>query len=411
VERPRVEGANRRRAAALAVAKAAHEVLRLGEVTLAHRLATTALEVAEDAANLHSVMAGVMEAQGRHAAAIPYWRRAMACAPGSGEHRFNLALALLRQGDVGEGFALQEARYDKEKWTSIALPGSLDGLLHRIPRPGDELSGKRVLLFTEQGLGDCLWAARWLPAFARRGAGLTLATRSVLRPLLEPLAAFEAVLEPPESTADAKINLGALAGRFDAFVPMLSLPWLLGVERPGPDGVPWLQPDAQEVASWRARFEAALPGRLRIIGVVWRANPANQSGQTRSVPPAALAPLSGLAGTGIVALQGGPAQGHGLPGSFQALPTRDIPLRSLAAAIAATDLLVTVDTMAMHLAASMGHPCRVLVATSAPGFVLGDDVKTCRWYPSARLHRQQANDRWEETVGELVAEIAKVGQR
>lgn len=389
-------------AAARIIGKAAHDVLQLGHTALAQRLAALALETTDGEANLHSVMAGALEAQGRLDDALPYWRRAMECAPGVAGHRFNLALALMRAGELPEGLALQEARYDKDKWTSLALPGSLDGLLHRIPRPGDDLTGRRVLVFTEQGLGDCLWAARWLPALGRRGARLTLSSRPALKPFLAPLAPFEELLEPPSETPDAKINLAGLAGRYDLLLPLMSLPWLLGVKRPSADGVPWLRPDPQQVSAWRLRYRAALPGARTIIGLVWRANPDSSSAAARSLPTESLAALGRWPELGVVVLQGGAVDERRrlrelLPDAVNTPDAEDQPLEHLPAAIAATDLLVTVDTMQMHMAGSMGHPTIVLASEMAPGFVLGN-AGDCAWYPSARLLRRRAGEPWSSVV-------------
>ncbi len=392
-----------RSAAARAIGQAAREVLELGEVAAARRLAAEALALSEQEPNLHSVMAGVLEAEGRHAEALPHWRRALALAEASPGHRFNLALALLRAGAVAEGLALAESRYDKDLWRSLAARGSLDGLRHRIPRPGEPLEGRRILVFTEQGLGDCLWAARWLPALARRGAVLSLAAPGALRPLLEPLAPFATVLEPPD--AAARINLAALAHRFDAVLPLMSLPWLLGVSAPEAAGLPWLHPDPAEIAAHRARFQAAHPGR-RIVGLVWQANPESGSGAERSVPLAELAPLADIPGVGLVALQGGAAAGApGFAGLVPGLPAGEGPLPEFAAALAATDLLVSVDTMAMHLAGSMGHPALILVAPSAPGFVLGPEAERCGWYPSLRLLRRPAGEDWAPTIRRLATRL------
>lgn len=407
-----------RRKAALAIGRAAHEVLALGEVTLARRLAALALETSEVEANLHSVMAGVLEAEGRHAEALPHWRRAVACAPDSVGQRFNLALALMRAGELAEGLALQEARYDKEKWTSLAAAGSLDGLLHRIPRLGDALGGKRVLVFTEQGLGDCVWAARWLPRLAATGARLSLATRPELRELLSERAPFEDVLGPPPDEPKAKLNLAALAGRFEAFLPIMSLPWILGVTRSEPDGVPWLRPDPAEIAAWRRRHKAALPGARLIVGLAWLANPESQSGAVRSLPAEALAPLGELSGVGFVSLQGGDAGPRRrllelLPRATDALSGGEVPLSQLAAAIAATDVLITVDTLAMHLAGSMGHPAVVALSHQAPGFLPGL-AKTCGWYPSLTLLRRRSEETWQALVGrispELLSRVVDPGQ-
>jgi ADP-heptose:LPS heptosyltransferase len=399
-----------RRAAALAIGRAAHEVLTLGDIPLARHLATLALETSDAEANLHSVMAGVLEAEGRLAEALPCWRRAVACAPDSAGQRYNLALALMRAGEMEEGLRLQEARYDKEKWTSLAAAGSLDGLVHRIPHPGDVLAGKRILVFTEQGLGDCIWAARWLPRLAATGARLALACRAELRELLAPLAPFEEVLTPPPDAPKTKINLAALTGRFDAFLPLMSLPWLMGVARPGPEGVPWLQPDGAEVTAWRQRHEAALPGARLIVGLVWLANPESGSGADRSLPVGALAPLRDLRGIGVVSLQGGEIAARRqlaevLPQAVDALAARELSLLQLAAAIAATDVLITVDTMAMHLAGSMGHPAIVAVSHHVPGFVLGLE-EACGWYPSLALMRRRAEETWEALMRRVTATLS-----
>lgn len=400
--------ATREERAALVIAAAARELLALGDPGRARHLACMALETCAEPANVHSVMAGVLEATGEFAPALLHWRRAAAAAPASPGHRFNLALALLRAGEVEEGLALQEARIGKEGWSSLAAQGSLDGLRHRMPRPGDPLAGRRLLVFTEQGLGDCLWAARWLPALAATGARLTLATRPALRGLLAPLAPFEAVLGPPEDRPDAKINLAALAGGHDGFLPIMSLPWLLGIRSAGQAGVPWLRPEPQRVAAWRMRFGDAVGPARRRVGLVWLANPENLSGAERSVPVEALAPLAAAAGAPLIALQGGAVRAAAvaaLPWLIDGLPGGEGPLEDLAAAIAATDLLVTVDTMAMHLAGSMGHPALVLAATSAPGFVLGPAREHCGWYPSLRLVRRQQQEDWADTAARAAAEV------
>jgi ADP-heptose:LPS heptosyltransferase len=162
------------------------------------------------------------------------------------------------------------------------------------------------------------------------------------------------------------------------------------------------------VAEWRGRFRAALPEARVIAGLVWLANPESQSGAVRSVPVEALAPLAGLPGLGVVALQGGAAearQGLGavLPGAVDGLAGGEVPLPELAAAIAATDVLITVDTLAMHLAGSMGHPAVVLLSHQVPGFLPGL-AEGSGWYPSLRLLRQRPGEGWEAVVRRVAAE-------
>ena len=86
-------------------------------------------------------MAGVLEAQGRLDAALPFWRQALACEPTSAGHRFNLALALMRCGALREGLALQEARYEKPTWSSLAAAGSLETLRTQLGAVGASCKG------------------------------------------------------------------------------------------------------------------------------------------------------------------------------------------------------------------------------------------------------------------------------
>src|SRR5262249_57131112 len=109
----------------------------------------------------------------------------------------------------------------------------------------DPVRGSHVVVFTEQGLGDTMFGARFLPALAARGADVTLVCRAPMRPLFERMPGIPRILCPPEDAPHAKINLSRLA--FDAFCPLLSLPHVLGITEPMAE-VPYLHPDPDQVA-------------------------------------------------------------------------------------------------------------------------------------------------------------------
>jgi hypothetical protein len=77
-------------------------------------------------------------------------------------------------------------------------------------------------VLAEQGLGDAIMAARFVPLLAQQGARVALACSPTLRPFFVRVAGIETLLSPPADQPEAKINLAALA--FDAWVPLLSLP-------------------------------------------------------------------------------------------------------------------------------------------------------------------------------------------
>src|SRR5262249_6585754 len=103
--------------------------------------------------------------------------QALRCRPDWAEPRWNLALATLASGDLERGFALYEARFGlaRDRFTPVlanAWAGS------RV-RPGEE-----ILVRAEQGYGDMLQFARYLPALAERGIRVVLECHAALDRLL-----------------------------------------------------------------------------------------------------------------------------------------------------------------------------------------------------------------------------------
>jgi ADP-heptose:LPS heptosyltransferase len=380
---------------------AARALLALGRPDLADVLAARALAENEVSADTHSVIASILDARGEWQALLAHLRRAHALSPNAPQVRLNLALALLRFGDYGEGLALYEARLDKPTWSAFATAQSRAASSQLVLRPGDPVEGRRVLVLAEQGLGDAIMAARYVPLLAQRGARVALACNPTLRPFFERVPGIATLLSPPADQPLAQINLAALA--FDAWVPLLSLArWFATDLTNIPAQVPYWTPDPARVAHWRDRFAAAGRRGAAKVGLVFAANPASANYAERSMQVRDLAPLLALDGVDFVNLQHGPA-GRELAAAASGIIdplTSELPLDDYAAAIAATDLLITVDTMAAHLAGAMGHPVWIAVPFS-PQWTWGFDRPTTPWYPSARLFRQTKPRVWENAVGEI----------
>lgn len=377
---------------------AARHLLQRGRLDLAREVAGAAL--AEDArcANAHSVMHVVCDELGDWVAGLGHARRAAELLPASAQLRYNLALSALRLDDYQNGFALMEARLDKPDWTGLAIAPSRAAERHRLLRPGEPVAGRHILVVCEQGLGDCIMFARYLPMLAALGAVITLVCSPPLSPVFERIAGIEALLSPPSDQPFAKINLSQ--AEFDFWVPLLSLPNYFATEfGTVPADIPYLAADPARVAAWRERYAAkGRPGAAR-IGLVFHANPASASAIDRSIPITDLTPLLRLPGLDWVNLQGGPP-GRELAATYPEIidATREkIPLDEFAAAIAATDLLVSVDTMAAHCAGALGHPLRLLVPFS-PHWCWGIACDRTPWYPTARIFRQPARRDWQSAV-------------
>ena len=167
-----------------------------------------------------------------------------------------------------------EARLDKPDWTGLAIAPSRAAERHRLLRPGEPVDGRHILVVTEQGLGDCIMFARYLPLLAARGARVTLACSPPLRPLFAQVAGVDALLSPPADQPLAKINLSQ--AEFDLWVPLLSLPIYFGTEFADvPAAIPYLAADPRRVEAWRRRYERAGRRGAAKIGIVFQANPVS----------------------------------------------------------------------------------------------------------------------------------------
>ena len=97
----------------------------------------------------------------------------------------------------------------------------------------------------------------------------------------------------------------------------------------------------------------------------------------------------------------------GLGSSFIDLAPRLGDFADTAAAVAALDLVISVDTAVAHLAGAMGRPVWVLLPHAQDWRWLRDREDT-PWYPSMRLFRQRAPQAWADVVSRASTDLARV---
>ena len=383
----------------------ARHLLGVGSLEQAQLLTEQALAEDEDSADTHSLAASILDRRGEWQASLAHLHRAHELMPDGPQVRLNLAMALLRLGSYREGLPLYEARLDKTTWSGFATLESRTALRHRLLGPGEPVDGRRILLLAEQGLGDSIMCARYIPLLANRGARIIVASNPTLAPFFARIPGIETLLSPPPDQPLAQINLAALP--FDAWLPGLSLPHWFGTDLSNvPAHGPYWSVDASRIAAWRSRLAAAgRPGAAK-IGLVFQANPEGAGFSDKSMQLSDIAPLLALEGIDIVNLQYG-AAGRTLAAAAPGIidpGEAALPLDEYGAALAATDLLITVDTMAAHLSGALGHAVWVAVPHS-PHWVWGLDGETTPWYPAARIFRQHSHRDWSKPVEALAGAL------
>jgi tetratricopeptide (TPR) repeat protein len=296
-----------------------------------------------------------------------------------------MALIHMLRGELLEGFA--EYRWRKK------LPECQP---RKFPQPywwGGDAVGKTILVYAEQGLGDVLHFARYLPLLAGKGARVLLACEAALHPLLRGMEGV--TLVQPNVRPE-----------FDCHVSLLDLPDLFGTRLDTiPASTPYLH------APKNHHLPPPLPGcRLR-VGIVWAGNPKHNNSRNRDCAAEQFLPLAGHRGVEIFSLQ------VGEPGAALAACGADVLITPLgphlrdmgvtASIMAELDLVITVDTAAAHLAGALGRPTWLLLPY-APDWrwMLGRDDTP--WYPGMRLFRQPQPDDWDgvfAAVGKALDEL------
>ena len=328
--------------------------------------------------------------------AVKSYGKARAAGKDHPDIQFSEALALLTLGDYRAGFEKYEARWRR---SGMPAPQSRRGPLWLGDYP---LARKTVLLHAEQGLGDTIQFARYVPLLAPTGAKIVLEVQGELTALMARLDGGAKIIARGEAPPP-----------FDVHCPLGSLPLALRTE-PGsvPAQIPYLSADDASLAKWSARIGALARPR---IAIAWSGNPSHYNDRNRSLAFVRLAPLFAHAaaqaggGAEFISIQRD-VRDEDAPGLAAETRVTHVGANldnftDTAAVIALSDLVISADTAVAHLAGAMGRPLWVLIPF-APDWRWTLSGEASPWYPTARLFRQAAAGDWDGVIARVAAELA-----
>jgi FkbM family methyltransferase len=325
--------------------------------------------------------------------ALASYDHALRLDPDNADHRLNRALLLLLCGSFGEGWREYEWRRKRKAWTKQAFYGP-EWAREKVP-------GARVLLYSEQGLGDMIQFVRFARVVARRGAKVILGVPTPLSGLLRRLDG-DAVI----------VGSGEQLPEYDCHLPLMSVPFVLDwVPEQSAAEIPYLSAEPTRVARWSSRLPA---GRFR-VGIAWQGSPSPLADRGRSIPLKAFAPLCRIPGVKLISLQkaAGVEQLSNLPPGM-AVETLGTEFDSgsdafldTAAVMMDLDLIVTCDTAVAHLAGALGRPVWIALR-HVPDWRWMMDRADSPWYPTARLFRQARAGDWDEVLASISAELSRI---
>ena len=358
-------GPGMRLSTAVALGKA---LLELGEVEDAERWFGLVARNTPDDARAFRRLADAYGELGRLPEAEAAYRRSLALAPDDPVTRGAFGQFLLSVGRWLEGWPLLEGR-------AALAPGLVPPVSVAYPRwRGEDLAGRSILVWPEQGFGDQILLARFAAALKARGAArVTLGCHPALARLFATLSGADEIVPVP-------IGGSVRVARHDYWIRSFSLPELLGVTPANAASAPYLS--------------APQAGRARPrggVGLVWRPSPTGHAAGHKTLPDDL---ARRLLARGLVSLH---------PEDTGAEDFADT-----AAIVDGLDLVISVDTSTAHLAGAMGRPVWTLLPSVRCDWRWLRDRADTPWYPSMRLYRAGRASGWEGVTAKLEADLDRL---
>jgi len=345
-----------------------------------------AIALKPDYLDAYNNLAGVLLEQEEVQEAIGQYHKMLALEPNHISAHRNLGIALLQMGDLKNGFAEYEWRWQSPDFAK-------NKSLHNFPQPrwhGEDLQGRTIAIYTEQGFGDAIQFIRYIPLVKARGARVIFECEPALMRLFTTVEGIDQLVE-----------WGAQLPEFHVHTSLMSLPHLLGAgETPAPTEtipapVPYLKTVTDETGAGETpALRTDLPLK---VGIVWGCKPTHGTAYKRSCSLEEFLPLLDFPGVAFYSLQKGP-QVRELDQFQDKIISLDPMLQDFAdtaAIIAQLDLVISIDTAVAHLAGAMGKPVWVLLPF-APDWRWMLKRTDSPWYPTMHLFRQSQPGNWSD---------------
>ena len=361
-------------------------LFKMGFYPQAIRAGERSLQLRPHHSETINILGQIYSELGEYERALHYYQRAYHIKTDYAEAHFNAGLALLRLGRWAEGWKEYEWR-----WRVPEIEHLISGFPKSKP-PWDgirPLTGKTIVLHTEQGLGDTIQFARYIPLLSQKAKEVIVVIPEELEKLFAPLSFTNRWLILYKHIPHTSVPT------YDEHCSLISLPGLLGTLTNTVPPSQYLSVPASSTAFWQHYLNPLPKPR---IGIVWAGNPEHSRDKQRSIP---LSLIQEYLPRGLVSLQKNiPTEEYTLfeeTNYFYDVSPLLHDLSETAALINCLDLVISVDTSIAHLAASLGKPVWVLLPF-VPDWRWMLERSDTPWYSSMTLYRQTHSDDWRSVL-------------
>lgn len=294
------------------------------------------------------------------------------------EHSSETWFQLMRMGKFEEAWKLSDQ----------ALKSGINRDYHQTPRhqqsiwDGTPLNDKKVLVRCYHGLGDTIQFIRYIPLVKKIASAVIVWVQPRLIPILQCTEGIDLLLPlhdgTPEADYDTDVEIMELAHVFRTTLSTI------------PMKIPYINIEPMQLSRDKDKLS---------VGLVWKAGDWDQS---RSVPFELLQPLFEINEALIYILQDD-AEFAGWIKDFGIHPG-NCTLYEHARIIKGFDLMISVDSMPVHLAGALNVPVWLLLQKDADWRWM-ENINYSPWYPSMKIFRQKVQDNWEPVLEQITGEL------
>ena len=329
---------------------------------------------------------------GRHEEAQEYFQHVIAAEPEHALAHRSLGLQYLLHGDFSRGWPEYRWHYRTEEF---------DEKRPQLPPWDGRADGRRIVVVSDQGLGDALQFARYLPALREHFSEIVFEGDRQLEQIVTPLVAKFI------PTMEAKLHFrgGYPGAGFECYTPLSCLPGFFGAGTTETIRAP-VAIEVPPALAERARRDHRLSGGFK-VAIAWKGSPGTPRDSIRSLAVDALGPLLQVPGIDFYAIsrdldhrEARYLDDRGVRTFGNSLQSLDWNLLRTAAILADMRLVITCDSVIAHLAASMGLPTWIALPFASE-WRWRLDMDRSDWYPAARLYRQTRYGDWTSVVAQM----------
>ena len=323
------------------------------------------LEITPDHIGCQLMVGVIYEELKKFNQAIDFYKACINTYPEYIEPHINLGMCYLLTGNYTEG-------WNEYEWR-LKLPAQVYEIKFKKPRwAGQDVSGKTLVIATEQSIGEILLFIRFAKQLALDGAKIIMMTQGELKKILESQKWIDKVISYDDEIPDC-----------DYYTYLLSIPKVLEWNpKMDTQTHPYLEIDKEN-------FSEILPDK-RNIGYLLNPDMNSSASKQTVIPEKDISSLISNKSFNFINLD----------------QIKDIDI--LAGIIQNLDLVICIESDLAYLAGSLNIPT-CLILSAVPKYLWDLSYKsTTPWYPSLELFRQETSGDWTNVVNEIQGRLVNV---